>query len=94
MLTTPRFIEARIARKMVFRAAREIFPKARQKQLAEERTSLLNEIGFLWQPYKEKWDKNYQKLKAYKEAVSTDILKWISFELYLVIYNLIMFYGA
>ena len=39
--------------------------KQKKNELSEERIQLLNDIGFIWDPFEEEWQENYQQLKQY-----------------------------
>ena len=37
------------------------------KKMSSERKKKLDDLGFIWDPYEENWDKNYQALEVYKK---------------------------
>ena len=43
--------------------------RTRQKdKLSKERIALLDNIGFVWDPFEQEWHENYRQLKQYTEA--------------------------
>ena len=39
----------------------------KDKKISPERKKQLDDLGFIWEPLKEQWNKNFQALKAYRE---------------------------
>jgi len=40
--------------------------RAKKSALTPEQIGLLNDLAFVWEPYKEKWNAKYQQLKEFK----------------------------